>query len=159
MRIAELMSTPARTVGLDEPASAAWEKMRLYRVRHLVVTGDGGVVGVLSDKDLGGKHGDPVRNGRLVADLMTEKVVTAAPDTTVREAANLMRGHVVDCLPVLERGKLKGIVTALDLLELIGRGAERPVAAAKRCVLKDRGSRPHAQVSAKIRHRSRVVSK
>jgi acetoin utilization protein AcuB len=115
----------------------------------LVVTGDGGVVGVLSDKDLGGKHGDLVRKGHLVADLMTEKVVVAAPDTTIREAANLMRGHIVDCLPVVDRGKLKGIVTALDLLELIGRGAERPVATGKRWVLKDRGKPAPAHVGAK----------
>jgi len=158
MRVADVMSAPARIVGFDEAAGAAWEKMRLYRIRHLVVTRDGGVVGVLSDKDLGGKRGDPVRNGRSVADLMTEKVVTAAPDTTVREAANLMRGHIIDCLPVLERGKLKGIVTALDLLELIGRGAERPVAAARRRVLKDRGSKRHREVRHDKSKRNRTAA-
>jgi CBS domain-containing protein len=150
MRVSEVMSTPARVVGLAETAGAAWEAMRLHRTHHLVVTdAEGQVAGVVSAGDLGGKHGEPLRNGRLVSDLMTEKVVAAVPDTTVREAANLMRGHAVNCLPVFDGSKLAGIVTALDLLELIGRGAERPVAKAVRRVMKDRGALPHGQTAAK----------
>jgi CBS domain-containing protein len=80
---------------------------------------------------------------------MTEKAVVATPETTVREAAILMRGHAVNCLPVLDGQKLAGVITALDLLELIGRGAERPVAKTKRPILKDRGQRPHRQTAAK----------
>ena len=150
MRVSEVMSMPARVVGFTETASAAWEAMRLHRIHHLVVTGpDGRVVGVVSAADLGGRHGESLRNGRLVSDLMTEKVVGAAPETTIREAANLMRGHAVNCLPVFNGSSLAGIVTALDLLELIGRGAERPVAKAVRRVLKHRGDLPHRQTAAK----------
>jgi acetoin utilization protein AcuB len=156
MRISEIMSTPARVVGLRTTANAAWEAMRLHRTHHLVVTdSEGRVLGVVSASDLGGKHGERVRNGRLVSDLMTEKVVATAPDTTVREAANLMRGHTVNCLPVFKDGKLAGIVTTLDLLELIGRGAERPVATARRAVLKNRGELPHGQTVAKKVGRAR----
>jgi CBS domain-containing protein len=150
MRVSEVMSTPARVIALSETASAAWEAMRLHRTHHLVVTGpDGRVVGIVTAGDLGGRRGESVRTGRLVSDLMTEKVVGAAPDTTVREAANLMRGHAVNCLPVFKGSKLAGIVTVLDLLELIGRGTERPVAKAVRRVLKHRGERPHRQTLAK----------
>jgi len=60
----------------------------------------------------------------------------------VREAANLMRGHGVSCLPVFNGRRLKGIVTVVDLLELIGRGTERPVRTVERLVLKDRGVVP-----------------
>jgi CBS domain-containing protein len=150
MRVIDVMSTPARVVAASATASAAWEAMRLHRTRHLVVTStEGRVVGVVSASDLGGRRGEPFRNGRLVSDLMTEKVVSAAPDTTVREAANLMRGHAVNCLPVFKGNRLTGIVTALDLLELIGRGAERPVAKAERRILKDRGQEPQRQAAAK----------
>jgi hypothetical protein len=50
------------------------------------------------------------------------------------------------CLPILEEGKIVGIVTTTDLLELIGRGSERPVPKTRRWVLKDRGPgrRPRA---------------
>jgi acetoin utilization protein AcuB len=150
MRVSEVMSTPVHVVGAETTAGEAWEVMRFNRTRHLVVIDlDGRVVGVVSASDLGGKHGDAVRNGRLVADVMSDKVVSVAPETTVREAANLMRGRVVNCLPVLKGHHLAGIVTALDLLELIGRGAERPVAKATRRIMKNRGEEPHGQTAAK----------
>jgi CBS domain-containing protein len=78
---------------------------------------------------------------------MSRKVITAAPETTVREAANLMRGHRVNCLPVVSGRRLRGVVTTLDLLELIGRGAERPVAKPQRRIMKDRGVRPQRMPS------------
>jgi acetoin utilization protein AcuB len=84
------------------------------------------VVGVLSDRDAGGRAGSNLRAQLRVRDLMTTDVATATPDITVRKAANLMRGRTIGCLPVLNRGKLVGIVTTSDLLELIGRGRERP---------------------------------
>ncbi len=129
MRLSEIMSKPVHTIGAAEPASAAWESMRLYGTHHLVVSGnEGDVIGVITEGDLGGKNGEIVRARRRVSDLMTEKVVEAQPDTTVRQAANLMRGRAVSCLPVFDRQHhLKGIVTVVDLLELLGRGAERPV--------------------------------
>jgi acetoin utilization protein AcuB len=155
MRVGEVMSAPVRTVKAEDTANRAWELMRLYRIRHLVVARpDGGVAGLLSAADLGGPRGDLVRDGRLVGDLMTKKVVVAAPQTSVREAANLMRGRRVNCLPVVDGRKLQGIVTAIDLLDLIGRGADRPVATSERYVLKNRGPRPHAQLTARRTPRS-----
>jgi CBS domain-containing protein len=79
---------------------------------------------------------------------MSHRVVTAAPTTTIREAANLLRGHTVGCLPVLDRGRPVGIVTITDLLELIGRGVEKPVATSVRWTLRGRGprkARPNAR--------------
>lgn len=140
MRVSDIMSTPVHTIGADDPATAAWEAMRLHRIRHLVVADtDGRVGGVISASDLGGRQGELLRPGKRVGDLMTEKVVVARLNTTVREAANLMRGHLVNCLPVFDaRDHLKGIVTVVDLLELLGRGVERPTIPATRAILKDR---------------------
>jgi CBS domain-containing protein len=129
MRLSEIMTKPVHTIGAAEPATAAWESMRLHGTHHLVVSGnEGHIIGVITEGDLGGKNGEIVRARRRVSDLMTERVVEAQPDTTVRQAANLMRGHAISCLPVFDqRHHLKGIVTVVDLLELLGRGAERPV--------------------------------
>jgi len=158
MRVSEIMNAPVHTIGADEPATAAWETMRLRRTHHLVVTGEEGrVTGVISASDLGGKQGEVVRARRRVSDLMTEKVVVAHSETTVREAANLMRGHEVNCLPVFDgRGRLKGIVTVVDLLELIGHGTERPTKAAPRAVLKSRGVVPR---QAAVQSRSRRAAR
>jgi CBS domain-containing protein len=154
MRVSDIMNAPVYTIGAEEPATAAWETMRFRRTRHLVVrSADGHIVGVVSASDLGGKSGEGLRAGRRVRELMTEKLVTATPDTTVREAANLMRGHNVNCLPVFNGGdRLKGIVTVVDLLELIGRGTERPVKTVERTVLKDRGVVPR---QATVRNRTK----
>ena len=144
MRVVDIMSAPVHTIRAEESATAAWEAMRRHRTHHLVVTGEEGrVTGVVSASDLGGRNGEVLRAQRRVSDLMTEKLVVAHPETTVREAANLMRGHVVTSLPVFDdRDRLKGIVTVVDLLELIGRGNERPTKAAPRAVLKNRGVVP-----------------
>ena len=144
MRVNDVMSAPVYTIDATEPATTAWEMMRFRRTRHLVVTGsEGRVIGVISASDLGGKNGDTVRLRRQVSDLMTEKLLVCTTETTIREAANLMRGHAVNCLPVFNGSdRLKGIVTAVDLLELIGRGTERPMEAAPRPVLKNRGVKP-----------------
>jgi CBS domain-containing protein len=144
MRVSDIMNAPVYTIGAEQTATAAWETMRFRRTRHLVVKDAAGrVVGVVSASDLGGKNGELLRVQRRVRELMTAKLVTATPETTVREAANLMRGHNVNCLPVFNgRDRLTGIVTAVDLLELIGRGVERPTKTVERVVLKDRGVVP-----------------
>ena len=142
MRIAEIMSTRVRTIGPADSAQMAWDRMQMHRIHHLVVVRDGEILGVLSDRDLGGSHGREVREGRSVRDLMTASVFTTSSNGTIREAANLMRGHRAGSLPVVDNGKLVGIVTVWDFLDLIGRGAERPTARAERWTLKDRGKAP-----------------
>ena len=157
MRVSDIMSTPVFTIGADESAPAAWQKMRFRRTRHLVVTdAEGRVTGLISASDLGGKLGEAVRATYRVRDLMTEKLVVVRPDTTVREAANLMRGHNINCLPVFNgHDRLKGIVTVIDLWELLGRGVERPTKATARPVLKERGVVPR-QAMARDRGRRAV---
>lgn len=144
MRVIDVMTTPVRTVAASEAATAAWELMRLHGTRHLVVEdSEHHVVGVISASDLGGKSGAAIRAKARVGDLMTEKVVVARPDMTVRDAANMMRGHAINCLPVFdEHDRLKGIVTTIDLLELLGRGAERPSPIGTRAVMRSRGTKP-----------------
>jgi acetoin utilization protein AcuB len=102
------------------------------------------MVGISRDGFRGGAHGEEIRENRSVRDLMTPAVVTVPSATTIRQAANLMRGHRAGSLPVVDNGKLVGIVTVWDFLDLIGRGAERPVAHPERWTLRDRGRQPKA---------------
>lgn len=144
MRVAEIMSTRVRTIGPADSGVLAWERMRMHRIHHLVVVRDSHIVGIVTERDLGGVHGSEVREGRSVRDLMTASVVTVPSNCTVREAANLMRGHRAGSLPIVDDGRLIGIVTVWDFLDLIGRGAERPVAHAERWTLRSRGRAPRA---------------
>jgi len=128
MRVFEVMTAGVETVPPTMTAVEAWDVMRRKGIRHLVVTCGKTVVGLMSAGDAGGRAGAPVRTGRTVADLMTGRVATVEPTDTVRSVANLMRGRTIGCVPVVDRGRLVGIVTASDLLELLGRGVDRPAA-------------------------------
>lgn len=141
MRLNEIMTRDVVTLGADASEEEAREQMRRNRIHHLVVTRGKDVIGVVSDRDLGPAPEAPGRIARTVGDVMTPAVATATGKTTVREAANLLRGRTIGCLPVVEKGRLAGIVTISDLLTLLGKGAERPVAKSKRWIMKDRG--PH----------------
>jgi acetoin utilization protein AcuB len=135
------MKKKVETIDAERSAEEAWNRMLMGKIHHLIVTRGAEVVGVLSARDMGGPGDSAYRQGRSVADVMTRSVVTAKKETTLREAANLMRGRTIGSLPVVEDGKLVGIVTTTDLLTLIGKGAERPVTKSKRWVLKGRGAR------------------
>jgi CBS domain-containing protein len=100
--------------------------MAAENVHHLIVKDGSRVVGVLSDSDAGGRHGALVRTATTVADLMDTHFASVTRHDTVRKVANLMRGRLVSCVPVIERDRLIGVVTVADLLALLGRGVERP---------------------------------
>ena len=141
MRVQDIMTTRVQTIEPNATAGEAWELMREHDIHHLVVMRDSRIVGVLSDRDTGGKFGAKIRSGHSVADLMTSRVIEVEPTTTIRRAANLMRGRSIGCLVVTDRSHLKGIVTVGDLLETLGRGIERPVANMARPTLHHRA--PH----------------
>lgn len=147
MRVQEIMTTSVHTIAPSADAAEAWELMRRQDVRHLVVMRGASVSGLLSDRDIGSKRGAAVRTGRLVSDLMTDRVVTVPPTMPIRKAANLMRGHSIGSLVVMDRNRVVGIVTVADLLELLGRGAEQPTPTARRWTLKHRTPHRHAATS------------
>ncbi len=126
MRIFEIMSDDVLTVAPAIAASEAWRMMSEHNVRHLVVKDGSHVVGILSDGDAGGPHGAAVRTDATAGDLMNRHFATVTPQDTVRKAANLMRGRLTGCLPVVERGRLVGVVTVGSMLALLGHGVERP---------------------------------
>ena len=145
LRVKDIMKPRVETIDEDETAETAYNRMKLARIHHLVVTGDGGIVGVLSERDLGGRDRELLRRTHRVANVMTPYAVKARPEMAVRQAAMLMRGWTIGCLPVVDRGKLVGIVTVSDLLDLVARGADvepRPAPPRRPPVRDPRGSRP-----------------
>ena len=141
MRLQDVMTKEVKTVSPETDAGEAWAAMKARGIHHLVVSKGRAIVGILSDRDAGGRLGAQVRKGHVVADLMTEPVLTVPPETTVRKAANLMRGRSIGCLVVADGSRVLGIVTVSDLLELIGRGLDRHVEATTRWTIKHRA--PH----------------
>jgi CBS domain-containing protein len=138
MRVQDVMTKDVKTIAPTAAAEDAWNMMRFHRIHHLVVTKGRRIVGVLSDRDAGGRRGVSVRTNSIVADLMTAPAVTVEPTMTVRQAANTMRGRSIGCLVVVESGHAIGIVTVSDLLELVGRGLGRGTVTTNRRTLNHR---------------------
>lgn len=147
MRVQDVMTRRVESVSAEGSAEGALQQMRFKRIRHLVATRDGKVVGVVSNHDLESLGSS--RQVQTVADVMTSPAVIAAPEMTLRKAANLLRGRTIGCLPVMDEGKLVGILTITDVLELIGRGVDRPAKTGKRWILKGRGPRRKSVVGHK----------
>jgi CBS domain-containing protein len=125
MRVRELMIEDVRTTSRAEDAGSAFFHMERDDIHHLVVMNGGDIEGVVSSDDLGGPAGEGIRRGRTVGDLMSPSSAVATPDMTVRQAANRLRGRRIGCLPVVEKGRLVGILTATDVCNWVGSGKAR----------------------------------
>jgi acetoin utilization protein AcuB len=93
--------------------------------RHLLVTdAEGKLVGVISDRDVlrmmgPGTAYKEVLEGILAGEIMSTDMVTIGPSTTVTDAVALMIDHGISCLPVIDEGRLLGILTNTDLHVLL----------------------------------------
>jgi acetoin utilization protein AcuB len=137
MRVFEVMSRAVETVKPTVSASEARTRMRQKKIHHLVVTSGGMPAGVVSERDLGGPKLSKVLGKSTVGDLMTTPVVAVTSRTPIRRAAALMRGRSVGSLVVTAaNGRVAGIVTVSDLLELL---RLRPERRSNRAIRKARG--------------------
>jgi CBS domain-containing protein len=103
----------------DDNLGLAIQMMLWSHVRHLPVVRDGEVVGVLSERDVLRRSTEVgARAARLepVECAMTAPAITIAADKPLAEAAWLMSGRKLGCLPVMDGGRLCGMVTTTDLL-------------------------------------------
>src|SRR3954470_12244541 len=100
MQVLDAMTHGVLTVPLTMPAWAAWELMRSAGIRHVVVTHDHKVAGVMSTRDAGGRAGGNLRAGKTVSDLMTHEVETASPTDDLMDVAHLMCERHIGCVPV-----------------------------------------------------------
>jgi CBS domain-containing protein len=119
VQVKELMRTRNLvSVRPDDELAVAAQIMRWAGVRHLPVVEGSEVVGVLTERDLlrhraeAGGHDD----GDLVRTFMTRPPELISPDDDVAAACGLLVARKIGCLPVVDGGKLVGIVTTTDLL-------------------------------------------
>jgi CBS domain-containing protein len=121
--VAQLMSTDLFTVRPDDLVDLAASVMNWRHIRHVPVEDDDGrLVGLISHRDLLRliAHGLLSRNRMTVTvkEIMKRDLLTVTPETPTLEALEIMRRCQVGCLPVVENGRLTGIVTAHDFLSL-----------------------------------------
>ncbi|MDR7418653.1 MAG: CBS domain-containing protein [Armatimonadota bacterium] len=121
------MSSPVQVIGPDAPAWEALGRMRRHRIRRLPVVEGDAVVGIITWTDVvrvqppavGGQwHIPNLSVGIFVRHLMTPAPLSVSPDAPLEDAAALMRRHKIGGLPVIEHGRLVGIVTESDVFDV-----------------------------------------
>lgn len=121
--VGQFMSTDLFTVHPEDLIDLAASVMDWEHLRHVPVEDhEGHLVGLVTHRMLlrqvsQGQAGRPV----AVREIMNPTPVTISPDVTTIEALRLMRGKRLGCLPVVQDGKLVGIVTESDILDVSSR--------------------------------------
>ena len=130
MHVRDLMTAEPVTVSPADRIVEAQELMGICGFRHIpVVDREGGLVGILSRVDITrvayeGGGSDPraraMQMAKLtVAEVMVSRVESVGPEDALGEVARTMRSSRRACLPVVEDGKLVGILTEADFVRMV----------------------------------------
>jgi CBS domain-containing protein len=107
----DVMTTRVVTITEDQSKQQAARLLSQHRISGLpVVNADQVVVGVVTEYDVIGKE------GQTVGEIMTRGVISVTPDTELDEVSHLLVHERIKRLPVLDQGKLVGIVSRADLV-------------------------------------------
>lgn len=150
LTVREIMDAEPTTVRPDASVEEVVRALRTHELTGLPVVNDGGrCVGIITENDLvmSGDEGDlhlphyvelfggiiflesmsrfeerlQRATASSAADMMTEDPVTIEPDATVQQAGRTMSHHKHNRLPVVEHGRLVGVVTRVDVLDALTR--------------------------------------
>ena len=112
MKAEDVMTTRVVTITEDQSKQQAARLLSQHRISGLpVVNTDQVVVGVVTEYDVIGKE------GQTVGEIMTRGVISVTPDTELEEVSHLLVHERIKRLPVLDQGKLVGIVSRADLVK------------------------------------------
>lgn len=130
IKVEEFMSTDLFTVQKDDLIELVAEIMNWRRIRYMPVENPKGeLVGLISSRMLlrhFARRNELTESlATTVKDIMIEKPITVAPETTIMEAMHKMRGLKIGCLPVVKGKELVGIITEMDFLRITSRLMER----------------------------------
>ena len=124
-KVKEIMTTDVITTTSNVDVVNAFEELMEHKISAMPVVDDGKLVGIITATDLG--HNlilDKYELGTDVKSIMIKDVVTVSPENTISEAIETMKANAPDSnilnqLPVVENGKLVGILSVGDIIKLI----------------------------------------
>lgn len=113
--IMDIMTNPVFTIDPEKSVFQAAEIMKEYSLGGLPVVEGENLIGIITSRDIRINHPN-----RIVADSMTRTVIYCSPTDTILDATELMEKHKIERLPVMEDGKIAGIVTKGRITKYIG---------------------------------------
>jgi acetoin utilization protein AcuB len=131
MFVSDWMTTKVFTLASDDNIMSAIKLLKEKKIKHIpVVKNDSTIVGILSDRDIKDYTPSKVTTFELkelnyilftakVKEIMKKKVISATPNMAIEEAAMIMFDNNIGCLPVVEKGKLAGIISDKDLFRVL----------------------------------------
>ena len=134
IKVSDMMSKEIVTLKRNDQLTLADQAMNERAIRHMPVLDDNGqVCGVLSQRDLfrgallknlgyGGYLEDKMMASLAVKEAMVSPVITTTPSTDIQKAASTMIENKIGCLPVINNGELKGILTEEDFVRWVSDG-------------------------------------
>jgi len=117
LKVKDIMVTDLVTVKADISVKKAVKVMNDFEIGCLIVVEDGEAVGIVTERDIlkrivvEGK--DPEKT--LVREIMSKPLIITSPETSLEEAIEAMFKHKIKKLPVIDGGKLVGLVTFTDI--------------------------------------------
>jgi CBS domain-containing protein len=116
-RIRDAMTEDPRSIGASASVVEAAQLMREEHIGSLPITDDEQLVGMITDRDITtrvvAEAADPKTTS--VGDVYSQDLISIEPDQDLEEALRLMARHQVRRLPVIENGRLVGIVAQADI--------------------------------------------
>lgn len=130
MHVRQWMTKSVITLKPQDSLQHAHDRLRKYRINQFPVVREGKLVGIITDRDVRDAYPSSLRHiraeditefaeARTVEQVMTHEVVTISSHATLREAALRLRQSRLGALPVVDEGKLVGIITRSDLLDAV----------------------------------------
>lgn len=116
MRVAEIMTSATVTDSTTGTLRSAAEQMWRQQLGSLVIVDGDTIAGIVTERDVlraVARGADP--DAAPITGVMTRDVITVSPDTHIRDAARLMAQHWIRHLPIVDGGRLVGILSQRDI--------------------------------------------
>ena len=116
LKIKEIMTTDVRSISANDSISEAVNIMKQLDIGAVPVLDNSLLVGIITDRDIvlrGIAAGKSMEES--VSTVMTKDITTVTPDMDVHKAADLMASKQIRRLPIVENGRLVGIVSIGDM--------------------------------------------
>lgn len=117
LKVEDVMVKEVVTIDANKTVKDAADVMNRYEIGCLIVVKRGKAVGILTERDLLKRVISEVRDPKTtkIKDIMSKPLIVVEADTEMEDAARLMFKMKIKKLPIIQQGKLSGLVTLTDL--------------------------------------------